>query len=151
MPVGGTLNSLSGAQRKNRWPRRHSYSRPTKSRNTTSTTSRRHRIKHSKQHRWNHVALKVAHTRLQSAGFCSRSRFLAVSLQVTWVINLAVGCHYFPPGPQLPLQPLRGLLPISLLGEQRQDGCEQFVQDLLPNSVATEIWTQALLHLSPAC
>jgi len=28
--------------------------------------------------------------------------------------------------PQLPSQPLRGLLPISLLGEQRHDGCEQF-------------------------
>ena len=27
---------------------------------------------------------------------------------------------------QLPSQPLRGLLPISLLGEQRHDGCEQF-------------------------
>ena len=50
---------------------------------------------------------------------------LAVSLQVTWVINPAVGCHYFPPGLQLPLQPLRGLLPILLLGEQRHDGCEQ--------------------------
>jgi len=25
-----------------------------------------------------------------------------------------------------PLQPLRGLLPISLLGEHRHDGCEQF-------------------------
>jgi len=34
--------------------------------------------------------------------------------------------HYFLPGPQLPWQPLRGLLPISLLGEQRHDGCEQF-------------------------
>jgi len=31
-----------------------------------------------------------------------------------------------PPGPQLPSQPLRGLLPILLLGEQRHDGCEQF-------------------------
>ena len=30
------------------------------------------------------------------------------------------------PGLQLPSQPLRGLLPISLLGEQMQDGCEQF-------------------------
>jgi len=40
--------------------------------------------------------------------------------------NPAVGCHYFPPGLQLPSQPLRGLLPISLPGEQRQDGCEQF-------------------------
>ena len=33
---------------------------------------------------------------------------------------------YFPPGLQLPSQPLRGLLPILLLGEQRHDGCEQF-------------------------
>ena len=56
-------------------------------------------------------------------------RFLAVSLQMTWVINPAVGCHYFPPGPQLPSQPLRVLLPISLLGEQRHDGCEQFAYD----------------------
>jgi len=30
----------------------------------------------------------------------------------------AVGCHYFPPGLQLPSQPLKGLLPISLLGER---------------------------------
>ena len=42
------------------------------------------------------------------------------------VINLAVGCHYFPPGLQLHLQPLRRLLPILLLGEQRHNGCEQF-------------------------
>ena len=28
--------------------------------------------------------------------------------------------------PQLPSQPLRGLLPISLLGEQRHNGCKQF-------------------------
>jgi len=41
-------------------------------------------------------------------------------------MNPAVGCHYFPPGLQLPSQPLRGLLPISLLGEQKHDGCEQF-------------------------
>jgi len=40
--------------------------------------------------------------------------------------NPAVGCHYFPPGLQLPSQPLRGLLPTSLLGEQTHDGCEQF-------------------------
>jgi len=37
-----------------------------------------------------------------------------------------LGCHYFPPGVQLPPQPLRGLLPILLLDEQRHDGCEQF-------------------------
>ena len=61
-----------------------------------------------------------------SVGYRSWSRFLAVSLQVTWVINPAVRCHYFPPGLQLPPQPLKGLLPILLLGEQRHDGCEQF-------------------------
>jgi len=38
----------------------------------------------------------------------SWSRFLAVSLQVTWVINPAVGRHYFRPGSQLPSQPLEG-------------------------------------------
>ena len=69
---------------------------------------------------------KVAHTRLPSIGFRGWSRFFAVSLQVTWVINPAVGCHYFPPGMQLPPPPLRGLLPILLLGEQRHNGCEQF-------------------------
>ena len=70
--------------------------------------------------------VKVAHTRLPSVGFRSWSRFFAVSLQVMWVINPAVGCHYFPPGLELPPQPLRGLLPILLLGEQRHNGCEQF-------------------------
>ena len=73
--------------------------------------------------------VKVAHTRLQSIWFRSWSRFLAVSLQVMWVMNPAVGCHYFPPGLQLPPQPLRGMLPILLLGEQRHDGCEQFAYD----------------------
>ena len=32
------------------------------------------------------------------------------------------------------LQPLRWLLRISLLGEQRRDGCEQFVQDCYPTA-----------------
>ena len=58
-------------------------------------------------------------------GGCSvpdpRYRFaLAVS------VHPAVGFYYFPPGLQLPPQPLRGLLPISLLGERRLDGCEEF-------------------------
>ena len=72
------------------------------------------------------LKVKLAHTRLPNVGFRSWSRFLAVSLQVTWVINPVVGCHYFLPGLQLPSQPLRGLLPVLLLGEQRHDGCEQF-------------------------
>jgi len=46
-------------------------------------------------------------------------------------MNPAVGCHYFPPGLQLPPQPLRGLLPILLFGEQRHDGCEQFDDDFI--------------------
>jgi len=70
--------------------------------------------------------VKVAHTRLPSVRFRSWSRFLTVSLKVTRVIILAVGCHYFPPGPKLPPQPLRGLLSILLLGEQRHNGCEQY-------------------------
>jgi len=77
--------------------------------------------------------VKVAHTRLPSVGFRSWSRFLAVSLQVTWVINPAIGCHYFPPGLQPPPQPLRGLLPILLLGEQRHNGCES-----LPKAVTRQ-------------
>jgi len=37
--------------------------------------------------------------------------------------------RYFPPGPQLPSQPLRALLPVLLLGEQRHHGCKQFAKD----------------------
>jgi len=76
--------------------------------------------------------VKVAHMRLPSVGFRSRAWFLAVSLQVTWIINPTVGCHYFPPGLQLSSQPLRGLLPILLLGEQRHNGCEQFAYNCYP-------------------
>ena len=78
--------------------------------------------------------VKLAHTRLPSVVFQSWSRFLAVSLHVTWVINPAAGCHYFLPGPQLLQQPLRGLLPILLLAEQRHDGCEQFAWDCYPTA-----------------
>jgi len=87
--------------------------------------------------------VKVVHTRLPSVGFRSWSRFFAVSLQLTWVINPALGCHYVPPGPQLSSQPSRGLLPISLLGDQScaavwwrtmHDGCEQFAQHCYPTA-----------------
>jgi len=60
---------------------------------------------------WLIKKVKVAHTWLPIIVFQSWSQFLAVSLQVTWVINPVVGCHYFPPGPQLPSQPLRELIP----------------------------------------
>ena len=81
---------------------------------------------------WSTWIKNLAHTRLPSVWFQSWSRFLAVSLQVTQVINPVVGCHYFPPGLQLPSQPLRGLLPILLLGEQRHDGCKQLAYDCCP-------------------
>jgi len=51
------------------------------------------------------VLKKVDHTRLPSVGFRSWSRFLAVSPQVTWVINQAVGCHYFPQACSYPRNP----------------------------------------------
>jgi len=59
--------------------------------------------------------VKAAHTKLLRVGFWSWSRFLTVSLQVTRVINPAVGYHYSPPSLQLPSQPLRGLLPFRCL------------------------------------
>jgi len=42
---------------------------------------------------------------IASVGFWSWSRFFAVSLQLTWVINPAVGCRFFPPGPRIPSRP----------------------------------------------
>ena len=74
--------------------------------------------------------------RLQSVGFWSW--FLAVSLQVTWVTNPAVSCHYFPPGLQLPSQPLRGPVPILLLGEWWM---WTVCLSLFPDSIAAAIWT----------
>ena len=53
---------------------------------------------------------------------CLQARFKA--------LNPTVGRHYFPPGLQLTPQPSRGLLPVLpvlLPGEQRHNGCEQFV------------------------
>jgi len=41
---------------------------------------------------------------------------------------------FFPPGPQLPPQPLRGLLPFLLLSEQMHNGCEQFAEDCYPTA-----------------
>jgi len=89
---------------------------------------------------------KVTHTRLPSVGFWSRSQFLAVSLQVTWVINPAVGCHYFPPGPQSPSQSVgryqfcclvnRGTMDVNSLPKtvtRQRRGC-----DLNPGHTAPE-------------
>ena len=71
--------------------------------------------------------VKVAHTRLPRVGFRSWSRFLAVSQAAGDVSHKPGGrLPLLPPGLQLPPQPLRGLLSLSLLGEQRHDECEQF-------------------------
>ena len=70
-----------------------------------SDRRRTFRMNYAQHHSTPHTYIKkvkvnVAHTRLPSVWFRSWSRFLAVSLQVTRVINPAVGCHYFLPGPQ---------------------------------------------------
>jgi len=94
------------------------------------------------------LKVKVAHIRLPSVGFRSWSRILAVSLQVMWVINPAVGCHYFPTGLQLPPQPLRGLLPIFAVWWTEAQWVWAVCLRLLPDSIATAIWNRALLRLS---
>ena len=98
--------------------------------------------------------VKVAHTWLPSVGFRSWSRFLAVSLQVTWIIKL---------GGRLPLLSARSAVTLATL---KRPGYYQFrclvnrgtmaqwvwtvCLRLLPHSVAAAIWTQALLRLSLA-
>jgi len=59
-----------------------------------------------------------------------------------WVINPAVGCHYFSPGLQLHLQPLRGLLPYFAAWWRGTMGVNSLPK-LLPDSVVTAIWTRA--------
>jgi len=64
--------------------------------------------------------------------FWNRACLLHDSKQVAHILDYraygsgADSVYYFPPGLQLPPQPLRGLLPISVLREQKHDGCEQF-------------------------
>ena len=45
--------------------------------------------------------LKVASYSITSVGHGANPGFLAISQQVTLVINPVVGCHYCPPGPRL--------------------------------------------------
>ena len=80
---------------------------------------------HKRRHAISVKKVKVADTRIQSVGFRSWSRILAVSPQVTWVINPVVGCHYIPPGLQLPPKLLRGLLPILLHDKMEANNLKQ--------------------------
>jgi len=88
--------------------------------------------------------VNVADTRLPNVGFRSGSRFLAVSLQVTWVINPEVGCHYFPPGLQLPSQPTvkRAATNFAAWWTEARWVCTVCLR-LLQDSITAAIWTQA--------
>jgi len=63
--------------------------------------------------------VKVAHTRLPRVGFWGWSRFLAVSLQLTW-LKPGVTFHQARSYPQS----LRALLPILLFGTRQCCGCD---------------------------
>ena len=93
---------------------------------------------------------KAASTRLPSVRFRSWSRFLTVSLQVTWVINPTVGCHYFPPGPAVTPATLKRAATSFAAWWTEARWVWTVCLRLLPDSVAAAIWTQALLRLSPA-
>ena len=54
--------------------------------------------------------------------YCLQWRITAKLLRCDWLDSIGL----LLTRPQSPSQPLRGLLPILLLGEQRHDGCEQF-------------------------
>ena len=74
-------------------------------------------------------------------------------MQVTWVTNLAVSCHYFPPGLQLglPSQPLVGLLPkFRCLMNRGTMGVNSLPKTVIRQRRACDFWTQALLRMSPA-
>jgi len=95
---------------------------------------------------------QVAHTRLPSVGFCqfwSWSRFLAVSLQVK---------SHKPVG-RLPLLSATPAVTPATLKRAATSFAAWWTEAqwvwtvclrLLPDSIATAIWTQALLRLSPA-
>jgi len=51
------------------------------------------------------VTVVVVQYSITSVGHRADPGLLAVSPQVTLAINPVVGCHYFPPGPQLLSQP----------------------------------------------
>jgi len=111
----------------------------------------RHRcsIHATAQTNWSVTKLKKAHTRLPSVGFRSWSWFLTVTPQVTWVINPAVGCHYFLPGLQLPRNPKEGCYQFRCLVNRGTLGMNS-----LPKTVTRQhhdcYLNPGLLLLSPA-
>jgi len=91
--------------------------------------------------------VKVANTRLQSVGFRSRSQFLAGNLS-------------YKPGGRLPLLSARPAVTLATLKRAATTLTAWWTEArwvwavcllrLIPDSIATAIWTRALLHLSPA-
>ena len=89
---------------------------------------------------------KVAHTRLPSVGFRSWFRFLAVSLQATWVINPEVGCHYFPRQACSYLPTLKRAATNFAAWWTDTQWVWTVCLRLLPDSAAAAIWTWTLLR-----
>ena len=61
-----------------------------------------------------------------NGGHAANVRYLNLEADQTYSVLALSVCEYLPLSLQLPSQPLRGLLPVSLLLEQRHNGCEQF-------------------------
>jgi len=80
----------------------------------------------------------------------SWSRFLAVSLQVMWVINPAVGCPLLSARPAVTPAALKRAATNFAAWWTDIQWVWTVCLRLLPDSVATAIWTRALLRLSPA-
>jgi len=100
--------------------------------NTETNTTERQGMCRNSQHLASAALIKVARTRLPSVGLIPEL-IPVLGSQPAGVVSHKPGgglpllsARKYRIISQLPSQPLRGLLPISLLDEQRHDGCEQF-------------------------
>jgi len=93
----------------------------------------------------NYKKVKGAHTRLPSVGFLGWSRFLAVRLQVTWVIIPSVKVYFSD----------RSTVTLAILKRAATSFAAWWTETLwawtvclrlLPDSVADAIWTRDLLR-----
>ena len=112
-------------------------------------------IDESYENGWGHLKkmgkkVKIAHTRLPSMGFRSWFLFLAVSLQVTQVINPGGRLRLLSAGPVVTLATLMKAATNFAAWWTEARWVWTVCLRLLPDSVTTVTWTQALLHLSPA-
>jgi len=99
------------------------------------------------------INTKVVHTRLPSVGFQSWFRFLAVSLQVTWVINPAVPLLSARPA-VTPATFKRGATSFAAWWTEAQwvwTVCLRLLPDSVPTAISTEpgsfcAWVQHANH-----